>query len=265
MTDIYTCEKCKKIFKCKQNLEYHINDAKLKCDDKNIHVINDKKLYCCKKCDAKFKKHIYLKQHDVKEHSNVEELNEKIAKLEQIIKEKDEIPIIIEQLPTVIVNRYGEDNMDYLYKNDPNIYENCIVYPGLYMPDFIVNIHFNPKYPENYNIIPVNDGEEFDVYVNNKFVRHSIDDMPVYLLDTTYKILIYKFSHTTRCRSQMMIDNAKIVHQKKMIELKEKPNGCDDFVANIKKNLKKASKNFNKHSKTINLIYNIYNVESPSL
>ena len=112
-----------------------------------------------------------------------------------------------------------------------SIYLRCISYPGENMPDLIIDIHFNPDHPENHNIIPINNGTEFDVYINNKYVRYSLNDMVKYLLTTKYEFLLGAHSKTS-----VYIKENKQLYEKKyknsLVDI-ELPHGCGDFKENL--------------------------------
>jgi NAD kinase len=51
-TKMFQCHKCQYAFTSKQSLDYHLNKAKIKCEKKNIMIVDDKKMFKCSECDV---------------------------------------------------------------------------------------------------------------------------------------------------------------------------------------------------------------------
>jgi len=205
------CPNCYKEFAKKQNLEYHLNLAKKKCTilNKKIHICE-----LCDKTYVRaytLKRHCEAAHGIYEPESSKYKITETI---EQVIKNQEQIKLenkllhdtLLEQLklenkmlleklleqqkkpspppPTnenITTNPFSQENLDCINDKEPLegtdlkwSWSEFIINPYSGIPKMVKLIHFNPKYPENHNII-----------------SKSLEEQTVYLYDqqnTTFEI-----------------------------------------------------------------------------
>ena len=290
---MFQCYKCLYTFASKQMLDYHLNKAKNKCDEKNITKIGDKKMFKCSDCDMMFTRLCNLKKHKlnkhtviVKEKTDLELLEDKmnesmkemmahmakqIAILQTELLNKDKAPQTVNNtinnnntvnnntmniVNIINVNGYGNENRDHI---DKYLYERCIGRPSDFVPDLILNIHFNPDYPENHNVVPVDGGKMFNVYFSgNQFKLYSETGFLKLFLETIsekFKEYIAEF-----IKEGKLVDSTEkyearlkqIIHESTE-ESKNKSLSCAN---SSKKALQKGVKIFNETSSNPNIKLN---------
>ena len=123
---------CNKTLSCYKSLKRHEKTCKIKA---KIEKDNDKDIII---------KDLQDKLEDlIIEVSKLKNENSKIYKMNHINNSK------ICSDNTIIVNNFGNENLEYL--TDKN-YHNFLNLPTNGIPKMIEYIHFNPKHPENHNI-----------------------------------------------------------------------------------------------------------------
>ena len=240
---MFECPYCFVIFTQNHNLQYHLHQAKHKCTDKNIINDNNTKKYLCHFCQKSFTRFINLNKHKADAHG-IAKLTETITEqikdnIEQEINKKNqdiidqlklENKILQDKLSTqttspqttspqiinitnngvivdnssinYIVNNYWKENISHI---TPDIWKECINKPYIGIPRLIKLIHFDPKFPENHNIVSKNSKlkeysvieTEVNVYKENSLMSMLISDNSLRLenyaqehsdiYDTTYR------------------------------------------------------------------------------
>ena len=174
-------------------------------------VKKSKKNISCKFCEKKFtsknscyrhQKH-YCKKRPINEivlfkknkSSEVDELKEKVANLEKMLKNKSINSKIIQNAnkiennqtnhQTIVINNYGSENLKYITKN----YITDLIKSGPYtsIPKLMNKIHFDKKHPENHTVAITN--------IKSKYGSIRKDDRWQVMLikDLLEDILINKF------------------------------------------------------------------------
>jgi hypothetical protein len=280
-------------------LDYHLNKAKIKCEKKNITKIGDKKMFKCSECDVMFTRLCNLKKHKLNKHSttnkktdleiledhiniNINKLiEEKMNQMNQMAKQitmlqtellnQNKTPQTVNNtinntvnnnnntmniVNIINVNGYGNENRDYI---DKYLYERCIGRPSDFVPNLILNIHFNPDYPENHNVVPVDGGKMFNVYFSEtQFKLYSeIGFLKLFLetINQKFKEYISEF-----IKEGKLVDSTEkyearlkqIIHESTE-ETKNKSLSC---ASNSKKALQKGVKIFNETNNNPNIKLN---------
>jgi len=157
---------------------------------------------------------------------------------------------------TYNVNNFGQENRDYINKN---IYYKCFSSPGVYIPMLLKDLHFNPEHPENHNIIPVNNGEAFNIYNENKLTLYNINNFLQFILKSVLDTFI-----EYECEKDTVSDNDILKYRKLCKEKINKmfePNACDNYKTRMVLTMPQFVKSFNitKKNKKIHLHYEIDN------
>jgi hypothetical protein len=185
----HICDICKKEFKKKNNLEYHLN-KKFPCksnEESNITLyekneILDNNLECniCSKvfssksnlnkhirgCKKKYSVYNNSIEKDIKKY-----INEYISESKNIVINNTTINNTING--NVIINNYGCEKLDYI---DTNFLLNLFNKPEKSLPTLIKEIHFNEVSPINRNIYLSNNSDKvIYTYKNGKWLLNGKD------------------------------------------------------------------------------------------
>ena len=214
-TKIFYCNICKCSFDRKFNYEKHLKSKK-----HNTRISNDNsKLYNCSICKKIFSyssglyrhrskckvndlsKVDYLEKENIELHKKNLELSQKLVVLEknnntniqnQNIQNQSNNTSIQNQQNNIIINCFGNENLDYI---TDKVILHCMnkIYGSI--PLLIEKIHFDPEHPENHNIQIPNKKLPHAKILNNKREwqivkkKDAIDTM----IDNGYNMLDEKF------------------------------------------------------------------------
>ena len=186
----------------KDNFEKNIKNTIKKKKPKNIKCKYCPKKFTTKNSCYRHQKH-YCKKRPINEIvlfkknkiSEVDELKEKVANLEKMLKNKSINSKIIQNAnkiennqtnhQTIVINNYGSENLKYITKN----YITDLIKSGPYtsIPKLMNKIHFDKKHPENHTVAITN--------IKSKYGSIRKDDRWQVMLikDLLEDILINKF------------------------------------------------------------------------
>jgi len=189
------CDRCGREFKKMDNLRRHLDRVYL-CQpiqqDIPVSVLRDK--YACKKgvyvCEtcgktyktssgkSKHKKTCVATKNKIIEEKN-ELLREALATISQEQESREKLEECIKQLLLqkqcvqnitqnnfIIINNFGEENIDYL-RDDSLFIQKCIENPIQSIQKYLDAVHFNKEHPENNNIKLTNLQSPFMDYFKN--------------------------------------------------------------------------------------------------
>lgn len=205
------CEHCDKIFTCKQNLKYHLENKKYKCYEKKSTKYKYKYSYACEYCPKKFSRKQYLANHINKQHSEIlikKQMEDmKSSFIEHISLLKSELKDAIENNPKSIINNttnnntinninngniiqnpqiyvkaYSQDNDSYI---TDDVLDGCVKnpYEGILILTKMIN--FNDNHPENFNIYLKNKkSKDICFFDNKKWVSRDKKSALNYIFNT---------------------------------------------------------------------------------
>jgi len=165
----FICEFCNKIFSRSDSLRRH------------------KKNYCTKKIEQQ--NEMIQKMKLELEFAKKEKLT-MLREMEMLLDKVGDTHIQNQQI-NIHINSYGNENLDYITKDD---IDRLVKIPYAAIPKLLKNIHFHPKHPENHNIKITNKKSRLaNVWKGNKWEVIDKKEVISNMVDKGYNILDVKY------------------------------------------------------------------------
>ena len=174
-TKSFSCEFCKKKFSRSDSLARH------------------KKKYCIKSQKHNEEDNILLE--NIKKELEKVKLEKEIMsnEMNKLIDKVGDTNIQNQQI-NIHINNFGTENIEYLNKK---FVKNLLEMPYKALPKLIKTIHFNPKHPENHNIMITNKKLPFiRIWKDNKWEVHDKHEVLNNMVDKGFNILDDKYQES---------------------------------------------------------------------
>lgn len=156
-------------------------------------------IYMCSFCDTAFQRKFNCNRHQknckhrIDRSNKIEELQNKIDKLEKLLDTRTNIvgnnnTIIDKQQNNIIINNYKSENTDYITNK---VLEKILTMgPYLALPRLIKYVHFNKRHPENHNLAITNIHSKFaHIRTNNMWQVRILNELLEELVSSKFNIL----------------------------------------------------------------------------